>query len=423
MPLFQYKAVSPAGEVQEGVLDALSQDGVLAHLKSLGLIPIRTSPVRANPVAAAGASTAATQPSVGASGTSGGAGLFSKKHVSQNELTLITRELATLLKAGLPLDRSFEILINLAEHDGVRTLLSGIRNEVRGGAALSKALEQHRNVFSRFYINMVKAGEAGGSLGGVLMRLADHMERAKELRDGVVSSLIYPVILVGAASLSVILLLVFVVPQFKQIFEQTGQPLPGLTEVVMSAGIFLRQHWMPVIAVVLFVLWVLKRSWSTPDSRARWDARLLRWPVAGHLIARIEMARFARSLAILLQNGVPLLTGLSILKETLGNAVFRGAVDFVSRELKEGRGMAKPMLETNVFPKLAVQMIAVGEETGQLDDLLLQVADVYDREVAMSIKRALALLQPALILVLALVIALLIYSVASPMFAMMNLPF
>jgi general secretion pathway protein F len=402
--------------VQEGVLDALSPDAVLAHLKSLGLIPIRTQPVTSGVAGAVGPTT------ISAPAGASSRGLF-QRGVGQGDVALLTRELATLLKAGLPLDRSLEVLIGLAERDAVRALLQSIRNEVRGGSALSKALDQHRSIFSRFYVNMVKAGEAGGSLGGVLVRLADHMEKTRETQSQVVSSLIYPVILISVAALSVGALLVFVVPQFKQIFDQSGKALPGVTEAVLSTGIFLRSNWMILLAGLLFVLWLLSRSWANPTSRARWDARLLRWPIAGHLIARLEMARFARSLAILLQNGVPLLTGLSILKETLGNAVFRNAVDFVSRELKEGRGMSKPMLETNVFPKLAVQMIAVGEETGQLDEMLLQVAEVYDREVGTSIKRAMALLQPAMILVLAIVIALLIFSIASPMFDMMELPF
>jgi len=412
MPLYQYKAVSLAGEVQEGVLDALSHAGVIGHIKQLGLIPIR-----ADEVAAAGSAMA-----VAISSKSSTASLFAAKRISQAELAVTTRELATLIRAGLPLDRSLEILINLAERDVERELMQSIRNEVRGGAALSKALDQHRDVFSRFYINMVKAGEAGGALGGVLMRLADYMERAKELRDTVVSSLIYPVILMLVATLSIAILLMFVVPQFKQIFDQAGKTLPLITDIVLTVGLFLRGQWPIVVAAVLLVLWLIMRSWRLPASRANWDKRLLGWPVIGPLLAKVEMAKFARSLATLLQNGVPLLAGLSILKDTLGNAVFRGAVEVVSRELKEGRGMAKPMLETGVFPKLAVQMIAVGEETGQLDDMLVQVSDVYDREVASAVKRALALIQPVMIIGLAAAIGIIIFAILSPMFDMMDLP-
>jgi general secretion pathway protein F len=269
---------------------------------------------------------------------------------------------------------------------------------------------------------MVKAGEVGGALGNVLQRLADHMERAKELKDSVVSAMIYPMILVVVSFLSVATLVIFVVPQFKKIFEQSGRALPLATEIVLATGTFLRGNWPVILGVILFALWLLSRSLSNPVSRARWDAKFLRWPLMGDLIARLEMARFSRSLGTLLQNGVPLLTGLAILKDTLGNAVFRHAVEIISRDLKEGRGMSKPMLEANVFPKMAVQMIAVGEETGKLDEMLFQVADVYDREVSSTIKRAMALIQPIMIVVLALVIGGIIMSILVAMFDMMDIP-
>jgi general secretion pathway protein F len=413
MPLFQYKAVSPAGEMQEGVLDAASQDGVIAHLKTLGLIPIRAAEVSAQ-----GSAVVGTAPSA-ASGRS----IFSSQHIGQAELAIITRELATLLKAGLPLDRSLEILINLAERERMRDLLLAIRNEVRGGSSLSKALDQHRTVFSRFYINMVKAGEAGGSLGGVLLRLADYMERAKELRDTVVSALIYPVFLLGGALVSICLILLVVVPQFKQIFLQSGAAISTATAALFSVSFFLRDSWQILIAVTLAAVWLVSRSFQQAESKARWDRRMLGWGIIGKLIGRIEMARFARSLATLLENGVPLLSSMFILKETINNAVFRDALEFVARELKEGRGFAKPMLETNVFPKLAVQMISVGEETGKLSEMLYQVADVYDREVAVLIKRALALLQPVLIIFLAGFIAGIMFLLLDPMLGMMDIKF
>jgi general secretion pathway protein F len=422
MPLFQYKAVSPAGEMQEGVLDAVSQDGVIAHLKTLGLIPIRAAEVSAQ-----GAVQGAVQGASGTPTTSNGKAatwsLFSSQNVGQAELAIVTRELATLLKAGLPLDRSLEILINLAERERMRELLMASRNEVRGGSSLSKALDQHRYVFTRFYINMVKAGEAGGSLGGVLLRLADYMERAKELRDTVVSALIYPVFLLGGALVSICLILLVVVPQFKQIFLQSGAAISTATAALFSVSFFLRDSWQILIAITLGTVWLVSRSFQQPASKARWDRRMLGWGIIGKLIGRIEMARFARSLATLLENGVPLLSSMFILKETINNAVFRDALEFVARELKEGRGFAKPMLETNVFPKLAVQMISVGEETGKLSEMLYQVADVYDREVAVLIKRALALLQPVLIIFLAGFIAGIMFLLLDPMLGMMDIKF
>lgn len=410
MPLFQYKAVSSAGEVNEGVMDAASQGAVIERLQGMNLIPIRAAELAGNSSATVGQNAPKA------------ASMFSRNTVSQPDLGNMTRELATLLRAGLPLDRSFEILINLAEKKSVADLLTEIRNEVRGGASLSKALDKHRDVFSRFYINMVKAGEVGGALGNVLQRLADHMERAKELKDSVVSAMIYPSILVVVSFLSVSILVIFVVPQFKQIFEQSGKALPLATAIVLASGTFLRANWPIILGTILFTLWLFSRSLSNPVSRARWDAKFLRWPIMGGLIARVEMARFSRSLGTLLQNGVPLLTGLAILKDTLGNAVFRNAVESISRDLKEGRGMSKPMLEANVFPKMAVQMIAVGEETGKLDEMLFQVADVYDREVASAIKRAMALLQPIMIVGLAILIGGIIMSILVAMFDMMDLP-
>ena len=417
MPMFQYKAVSPAGEIKEGVLEGATHSGVIAHLQSLGLIPIRAAEVTAEGVASAGGLSA------GAASSDARKSIFGARgKISQADLGSITRELATLLRAGLPLDRSLEIIIGLAEKKSVVELLGGIRNEVRGGTSLSKALDKHRDVFSRFYINMVKAGEAGGSLGNVLLRLADYMERAAELKDSVLSALIYPAILFLVAVASVLILVIFVVPQFKQIFDQSGKALPFATDVVLTTGVFLRGNWPVILAGVVLAIWLLARSFANPVSRARWDAKLLRWPVVGNLIGKVEMARFSRSLGTLLQNGVPLLAGLSILKDTLGNAVFRDAVDVVSRDLKEGRGMAKPMMEANVFPKLAVQMIGVGEETGKLDEMLVQVAEVYDREVATAIKRALTLIEPVMIVSLALLIGGIIMSLLVAMFGLMDIP-
>ncbi|MCY7388672.1 MAG: type II secretion system F family protein [Burkholderiales bacterium] len=415
MPMFQYKAVSSAGELQEGVMDGESHAKVIAHLQSTGLIPIRATEV--GPTGKQGAGNVVVR-----APASKRTALFAKARLSQDDLGILTRELATLLKAGLPLDRSMEILISLVEKPAVGDLLVAIRNDVRGGASLSKALDPHRDVFTRFYINMVKAGEVGGALGNVLMRLADHMERSKEVRDSVISSLVYPVILFVVAVASVLVLVIFVVPQFKQIFDQSGKAIPLATEIVLATGIFTRTFWPAMVGGVVVGIWLLVRSLNNPVSRAKWDVKFLRWPIMGKLVTKMEMARFARSLAILLQNGVPLLAGLSILKDTMGNVVFRDAVEIVARDLKEGRGMAKPMNEANVFPKLAVQMIAVGEETGKLDEMLFQVADVYDREVAAAVKRALALIEPIMIVGLALIIGGIIMSLLVAMFGLMEIP-
>jgi general secretion pathway protein F len=402
MPLFRYKAVGPGGQLSAGELDAANEAEIVDRLRDQGLMPMQVAPAPA-PGGMAGSARpgarTARRP------------LFEARRVNRDHLLAITRELATLLRAGLPLDRALELLIELAPVPPVAAMLQQIRDDVRGGKALSQALDARRDVFSRFYVNIVRAGEAGGALGHVLTRLADTMERNKELRESVKSALIYPVILIGVALLSVMVLLVWVVPQFQQTFQQAGKALPLPTEVVVVVGTFLRRWWWAVAAgAVLVALW-WRRHIAIPRVRSRWDARVLRWPLVGDLVTKVEVARFSRTLATLLGNGVTLLAGLSIVKETLGNSVLAAALDGVVAHLREGKGFARPLSDTGLYPRLATRMIQVGEESGRLEEMLNRVADVYDREVAMAIKRFLAVLEPALILGLAVMIGGIVFSI------------
>ena len=400
MPVFRYKAVGPGGEVSAGEFDAANEAEIVDRLRDQGLMPMQVA-------IAPGGVTGTAPPGARAARRP----LFEARRVNRDHLLAITRELATLLRAGLPLDRALELLIELAPAPPVAAMLQQIRDDVRGGKALSQALDARRDVFSRFYVNIVRAGEAGGALGHVLTRLADTMERNKELRESVKSALIYPVILIGVAVLSVMVLLVWVVPQFQQTFQQAGKALPLPTEVVVVVGTFLRRWWWAVAAgAVLFALW-WRRHIAIPRVRSRWDARVLRWPLVGDLVTKVEVARFARTLATLLGNGVTLLAGLSIVKETLGNSVLAAALDGVVARLREGKGFARPLSDTGLYPRLATRMIQVGEESGRLEEMLNRVADVYDREVAMAIKRFLAVLEPALILGLAVMIGGIVFSI------------
>jgi general secretion pathway protein F len=331
--------------------------------------------------------------------------------VTREHLLVLTRDLATLLRAGLTLDRALELEISLAASLPVATMLQGIRDEVRGGKSLSQALDARRDVFSRFYVNIVRAGEAGGALGTVLTRLAETMERNKELRDSVRSALIYPTILIFVAVASIMILLVFVVPQFETTFAQAGKALPIPTQIVIAVGTFLRNWWWAVVpAAVLFAAWFRHRGRNPAVRRIR-DARLLRMPLLGDLIAKVEVARFARTLSTLLGNGVTLLAGLAIVKETMGNVVLASGFDPVIAKLREGKGFGRPMAETGLYPRLATQMILVGEESGRLEEMLTRVADVYDREVATGIKRFLAVLEPVLILSLAVLVGGIVFSI------------
>jgi general secretion pathway protein F len=408
---FQYKAVTPAGEVQEGVLEAASTQGAVARLQEMGLIPIRADE--------AGAAKAA---SVAAGATPFQIPFLARNRITQNDITVVTRELATLLKAGLPLDRSFEILINLAPHARVAEMLGKIRNEVRGGAPLSKALDAQRGLFSRFYVNMIRAGEAGGSLPTVLLRLAEYLERAKALRDSVSASLVYPVILAVVSLLSVVFLLVGVVPRFKPIFAGTKKAVPLLTQVVLGAGDILQAYGVLILIAIAVLLWVAARRLKDPEVRYKVDRWLVTGSVIGSVFSRVEMARFSRTLGTLLSNGVTLVAALAIVRETMGNSYLAESIGAVARELKEGRGLGKPMMESGRFPMLAVHMIQVGEETGRLDEMLMQVAETYDHEVEVAIRKSLALLQPVVILILAGVIFVIIMSILSAMLSVYDLP-
>jgi general secretion pathway protein F len=391
MPVYRYRAVSPAGEVATGELEAANESEIVDRLRDQGLLPMQVAR------AAGAGGAAAAMPAAGAP-VPVAAGdrrrWFASRSVTGDQLGALTRELATLLRAGLPLDRALELLIGLAPTPPVSALLQQIRDDVRGGKSLSQALEARRDVFSRFYVNIIRAGEAGGALGVVLTRLSDTIERNKELRESVKSALIYPTILICVAVLSVMVLLVWVVPQFEQTFAHAGKAMPLPTVIVVVAGKFLKQWWWALGAFVVLAVWWMRRRLADPVVRHRWDARVLRLPLVGELVTKVEVARFARTLATL-----------------LGNGVLAGALDGVIARLREGKGFGRPLADTGLYPRLATQMILVGEESGRLEEMLARVADVYDREVQTAVKRFLAVLEPALILSLAVMIGGIVFSI------------
>jgi general secretion pathway protein F len=413
MAVFRYRAVNTAGDVAIGELDAANEAEIVGRLRDQGLMPMQVT-------AATGGSAG---PRAAARATSPGERRrwFARKTVSGDNVMTITRELAMLLRAGLPLDRALETLIGLSPTPPVAVLLQGIRDDVRGGKALSQALDARRDVFSRFYVNIVRAGEAGGALGNVMTRLADTMERNKELRESVITALIYPTILIGVAVASLMLILAYVVPQFQQTFTQAGKALPLSTQIVILIGTGLRQWWWAIAAVAFLLVGWMRRRLRNPAVRGVWDARFLRWPLVGDVVTKVEVARFARTLSTLLANGVTLLAGLGIVKETLGNSVLANSLDGVIARLREGKGFGRPLADTGLYPKLAVQMILVGEESGRLEEMLGRVADIYDREVAIAIKRFLAVLEPALILSLAVLILGIVLSILVGVMSMTDL--
>ncbi|NEZ04573.1 type II secretion system protein GspF [Wenzhouxiangella sp. XN201] len=391
MPLFEYKAVTPAGETLSGEMDAPSKELVIAHLQESGNIPVSAKEV--------------------GSGFRLSALLRGRQGLKQSEIGDLTQQLATLLSAGLPLDRSLGILGELADNERVENTIEKIRNRVREGGSLSEALEERHGVFSRFYINMVRAGEIGGSLDHTLSRMAEYLERSKELKDSVISAMIYPALLVVLAVASLILLMGYVIPQFTPMFEEFGGELPLLTKIVMAVGTGLQKYWWALIGIVVIAVLWFRSQMRHPASRRRWDRRFLHTRGIGEVIAKMETARLARTAGTLLVNGVPLLSALSIAKNVMTNTVLGDDVAEAAKQVKTGTPMARALAANDNFPRLALQMVNVGEETGKLDEMLLKVADTYDRDVRTTIDRLMALMVPVLTLGLALVIGVIVMSV------------
>lgn len=397
MPQFRYSALSPAGESITGLMDAASADEVIARLQEAGNLPIE-----------------AKRSDTGSG--EGLAGLFRRNALDHTQVLRFTQQLSTLLGAGQPLDRALGILIDLPDSPAARALLTRVRDTVRGGAPLSTALDQQHGVFSRLYINMVRAGEAGGSLQASLARLAEYLERSQALRARLINALIYPLILVVMVGLAILFLLGYVVPQFQAIYEGMDAELPILTRTVLWLGDAVRTSWWLIIGAFAALAWWLERRFRNPTTRRALDAWLMTAPLVGPLIARAETARLARTLGTLVQNGVPLLQALSIARNVLSNRVLAETVEAATEAVKGGGGLAHALARSDSFPRLAVQMIQVGEESGALDTMLLKVADAFDSETSHAIDRMLTALVPILTLVMSLIVGIVIMAILTPLY-------
>lgn len=406
MAWFEYKAVTPAGATRDGTLEAAAETQAAEALQAQGLIPIQITPTKAG-------GSVATVPKKQHSFLGG-------QKVKQSDIMAFTQQLSSMLKAGLPLDRALGIQLEITAHPATEAMVREIQSQVRGGVHFADALESSGH-FNRFYINMVRAGEASGSIDAALERLEEYMLRAKELRSIVVSALIYPTILFVVAVGSIIALLLFVVPQFSQMFSDMGADLPTITKVVMGAGAALQQWWWVLLLVFLVLLVAAQYVFTNEQARLWLDRSMLRWPLVGDLVGKVEMARFSRSLGTLLNNGVPLLGSLQIVKNTMGNRMMARSVGEAADSLKQGESLTRTLQSKQVFPPYALHMLRVGEETGSMEKLLNDVANIYDDEVKTSISQMLTLLEPILILIMALAILVIIGAVLLPMINMADL--
>src|SRR6266550_1117839 len=407
MAFFQYRAADQAGKVVEGVMEADAEQNVILRLRDMGCVPLRIA-----------------LPSERAIGTVRHQLAFSsRRKISQQQLLQLTRELGTLLGAGLPLDRSLSILGGLVEGGELSKILRSLVEAVRAGKSLAASMAEHPEVFPKIYVNMIRAGEAGGILESVLRYLTEYLESTLALKEEVKSALIYPAILASAAGLSLIVMFVFVIPRFSAIFRDVNKSLPLITKLVLNLSLILSQYGWIILLVLIGIVGAAIFYIRSPEGKGEWDRLCLRAWLFGELVRKFETARFARTLSALMKGGVPLLDALGTVQGVIGNRLLARAISQVQVRVREGKGMARPLSESGLFPPLALIMIAVGEETGKLDGMLAEVANYYDQEVKRTTKRLTALLEPALILVMGLIVGVVVISMLLAIFSINDLPF
>lgn len=405
MPIYHYRASDPGGNVVQGTLEAREERQVVLHLQQGGLIPLRISTEEAKP---GGWQIRWSRGRV--------------RRVSQNEVVHFTNELAALLKAGLPLERSLQALLEVTSGSGIKAVLSQVLRDLQSGKSLSEALSRHR-VFSPLYISLVQAGETGGFLEVALTRLGEYLKTVSEFRSYLVTALIYPMILAGVGSLSLILMLIYVVPRFESFFKEMGQTLYWSTSFLLALSNAFRSYWwagglLLALAALLFI-----RLLRTPKGQMTVDRARLRAPFLGDLTKRISAAFFAKTLGTLLNNGVPLVASLRVVTTSVPNRYLAQALKNVQTEVEKGQPLSALLKKVGMLPELFLQMVAIGEETGHLGEMLLTAADSLENDARAAVRRMLALLEPILILVMSLVVAFIIVSLLMPILNLYEVSF
>jgi len=402
---YTYRATTREGRIVEGSVEASGEAAVVASLRGQGLIPLT---VRAG--------TAASAPSTRFAISLTPPWKKARK-VKGRDLMVFTGELATLLKAGMPLDRSLASLSSLTENSTLESIVRQVLGRVQEGRSLSQALGEYPNVFPPIYVNMIRAGEAGGIVETVLERLAEYLERTEKIRDEIKSAMVYPLVLASTAGIAIAIMLTVVLPKFASIFADLGAAMPTSTRLVMGASDFVKGYWW-AIGLVGFALVSAMRRWlATPSGRRRFDRFMLAAPLFGDLTRKLQVSRFARTLGTMLKGGVPLIQALEIVRAVVANVIISQALAGVQRDVSEGKGLSGPLEKSGVFPPLALQMVGVGEETGRLDDMLLVVSDHYDREVSNAVARVMSLMGPLVLVTMGIVVGFIVWAMMSAVFS------
>ncbi len=398
MPVFQYTARTLKGELQSGEVDLPSRDDVIAHLRKNRLVVVQVRP-------------APRQIKISLKFGSG---------VKTHDIVVMTRQFATMINSGLPLVQALDILSQQSQNKVLADITRQVVYDVESGHTLADALRKHPKAFSDLFVNMVAAGEAGGILDTILLRLAQFLEKNDQIVRKVKGAMVYPVVIISVAVIAVAVLLIFVIPTFQNMFASVNLVLPLPTRIVIGASDVLKHFWWAIIGVAVFVVVGLNRYYKTGPGKLQIDTFLLRFPVLGDLIRKSAVSRFTRTLGTLISSGVSILDGLEITARTAGNQVIHNAVMESRASIAGGDTIASPLQKSKVFPPMVISMIAVGEQTGGLDEMLTKIADFYDEEVDAAVTALLALMEPVMIVVLGVIVGGMVVAMYLPIFDMVN---
>jgi general secretion pathway protein F len=402
MPVFAYRAADRRGQTVDGVMEAADVRAVIERLHREAYFPVKVTPQ--------GERKAWLDFS------------FSRG-IRARDLLAFTQQLATLSEAGMPLDRALSILEELAPNPRVKVVVGDLLHGVRGGSSLSDTLAKHHpRPFSRLYINMVRAGERGGVLEATLRRLAEFQEARQAFTEAIVSAMIYPAVITTVGAGAIVFLMTFVIPRFATIFADMGQAIPVPTQLLLAASLIVRSYWWVGVLAVFGAILAWRLWTGTAEGRLQWDRTLLRLPLVGPLLVKVETARFTRTFGTMLRSGVPVLGALAVVGDIMTNQIVGRAVHRLSDTVKRGGTVAAAMREHTPFPALAIHMVRVGEETGRLEDMLLKTADTVEADVRSELRRLIGLLEPAIILAMGVVVAFIVVAMLLAIFSINEIP-
>jgi general secretion pathway protein F len=405
MAIFEYKALDAAGKSIRGIIEADSVKTARGKLKKNGLF---LNEIREKSAVAKG----------GAARASGG---FLFGRVKITDIALATRQLASLVKANIPLIDALNALIDQTENERLKVVFSTVRGDVNEGSSLAKALGKHPRVFTNIFVNMVEAGESSGTLPLVLVRLADFQESQVRLKNKVTSALMYPMLMMVAAFGLLVGIFVGVIPKIVKIFEAMNKPMPLQTRILIAISDFLINYWYVLLVIVVLAALAFRKYINSPSGRRRWDGLLLNLPVLGPLLRMLAVARFANTMATLLSGGVPILTAMNIVKNIVSNTLISEAIVQARENVTEGQSIAEPLKRSRQFPPLVIHMIAIGEKTGELPDMLQNVSATYEEQVSVKIEGLTSLLEPAMIIFMGAVVGMIVASVFVPLIELNNI--